>query len=152
MTKKELIAKIKGKGYEERVRAAAESLTLSGETAAADLMTSLYEDLKAFIAPDTKPSGKYFEDSDLDAAFCDFVSMRSKIKKPLTVKAIERAMIKLENLSAGNTAVKIKILEQSTDNCWAGLFSLKEEKNFERKHRNPNQSQLSAILDSISDD
>jgi len=61
-------------------------------------------------------------------------------------------MIKLEDLSHGDKNLKIEILNQSTDNCWLGLFPLTEERHFERKQQTSQQSQLNAILGSISND
>lgn len=152
MTKKELIAKIKSKSYEDTVKTTVKMLTGIGYKEAAQIVENLYEDLKELTKVDSKASSKYFEDPDLDSAFCDYVSMRTKIKKPLTLKALSRAMIKLEDLSHGDKNLKIEILNQSTDNCWAGIFPLREEKSFERNQRNPQQSQLNAILGSISND
>ena len=61
-------------------------------------------------------------------------------------------MIKLESLSHGDKNLKIQLLNQSTDNCWIGIFPLRAEKAFERKLQNPQCSQFNAILGSISND
>lgn len=81
-----------------------------------------------------KERARYFpEDEALDAAFADFVEMRKKIKKPMTDRAIELAMKKLQSLSVlpfggcMDNDLAIKILEQSIMNNWQGLFPLKEE-------------------------
>lgn len=57
--------------------------------------------------------------------------MRKKIKKPMTDRAIELSVRKLEDLSKNafgemDEGMAIKILEQSIMNCWQGLFPLKE--------------------------
>jgi len=50
--------------------------------------------------------------------------MRKAIKKPITPDAIQIALRKLDSLrSAGNDARAV--LEQSTMNCWQGLFDVK---------------------------
>lgn len=70
----------------------------------------------------------YPDDALLEAAFQEYLSMRNKIKKPLcTSMGIHRAMNMLENLSGGNHELAIKILNQSVDHCWQGLFELKDE-------------------------
>lgn len=76
----------------------------------------------------------YPNDDLLNQAFSDFVDMRKKIKKPMTDRAITLAMNKLKELAAipfsdsMDNDLAIKILEQSTMNCWQGLFPLKEDR------------------------
>jgi hypothetical protein len=155
MTRKELITQIKSKDYEPRVKNVVSLLTSNGMGDAITLIVSLYDDLSKLMNTGNKnvSSKKYFDDECLNEAFNDFVSMRVKIKKPLTANALKRAMIKLENLSGGNTKLMIKILNQSVDNCWAGLFPLHDtDDSFKGKHQNPQRSQLDAILGSITDD
>ena len=76
-----------------------------------------------------KVAREYFpEDSELNKAFIDYIDMRKKIKAPMTDRAIELAITKLNKLSAGDNDKAIKILEQSIMNSWKGLFELKEQK------------------------
>ena len=67
----------------------------------------------------------FFENPDLEIAFKDYVSMRSKIKKPMTKNAIERMIKKVNRLSGGNDAIAIEILNKSTDKCWTDIYELK---------------------------
>lgn len=94
----------------------------------------------------------YPNDELLNRAFCDFVEMRKKIKKPMTERAVDLAKKELEKLSVSNITgqmdndLAIKILNRSVMNCWQGLFPLKEKTNtgsqkgsstdFEEKWRN----------------
>ena len=72
---------------------------------------------------------KYYpNDETLDKAFSDYVSMRKQIKKPLTDRAVELAIKKLDDLSGGDNDKAIQIIEQSVMNSWQGLFPLKFEK------------------------
>ena len=57
--------------------------------------------------------------------FEEFIKMRNKIKKPLTEKAKELILKKLNKLT-DNENDKILILEQSIENSWQGVFPLKE--------------------------
>lgn len=70
-------------------------------------------------------------DEELDKAFADYVEMRKKIKKPMTDRAIELAMSKLQKLAETSSGIDndlaIKILNQSVMNSWQGLFELKED-------------------------
>lgn len=82
-----------------------------------------------------KSARTYFSnDESLNQAFLDYLEMRKQIKKPMTDRAVELAMKKLKELStlsfseSMDNDTAIKILEQSTMNCWQGLFPLKEDK------------------------
>lgn len=59
-------------------------------------------------------------------AWSAFHAMRKAIKKPITPDAIPLAIKKLESLrAAGNDPQAV--LEQSTMNCWQGLFEVKAD-------------------------
>ena len=70
---------------------------------------------------------EYTNNNDLIETLKDFVKMRKAIKKPLTDRALKGILNKLDKLSE-NEDIKIKILEQSIENCWAGVFELKNIK------------------------
>ena len=69
----------------------------------------------------------YPNDELLDKAFSDYVDMRKKIKKPMSDRAVELAMDKLNKLSGGDNDKAIEILNQSVMNSWQGLFELKQQ-------------------------
>lgn len=76
----------------------------------------------------------YPDDELLDEAFNEYVTMRKRIKKPLcTDKALHRAMNTLEKLSGGDNDLAVKILNQSVDHCWQGLFELKSDSKQDRQ-------------------
>ncbi len=75
-----------------------------------------------------KKDKKYYEHDALNQTFIDYVDMRKRIKAPMTDRAIQLAINKLNKLSRGDNDKAIKILEQSIMNSWKGLFELKEEK------------------------
>ena len=80
------------------------------------------------LGKDSKDKVSYFpNDENLDKAFSDYVAMRKKLKKPMTDRAVELAIKKLNDLSNGDNDIAIKIIEQSIMNSWQGLFPLKEE-------------------------
>lgn len=60
----------------------------------------------------------------LESAIDDFKAFRTKIKKPMTDKAIELLKGKLDKL-ASDDETKIAILNQSILNGWQGVFELK---------------------------
>lgn len=70
----------------------------------------------------------YPDDEMLESAFQEYLTMRKKIKKPIcTDMALHRAMNTIERLSKGDNDLAVKILNQSVDHCWQGLFELKED-------------------------
>lgn len=60
------------------------------------------------------------------SAWKEFVSMRKRIRKPLTGNAESRIRKKLEKLSGGDSIKAEAILLQSVDNCWQDIFELRE--------------------------
>ena len=74
------------------------------------------------------PTVYYPTDDLLNQAFTDYVEMRKQLKKPMTDRAVQLAMKKLETLSGGDNDTAIKIIEQSIERSWAGLFELKDGK------------------------
>ncbi|MDE6916587.1 MAG: helix-turn-helix domain-containing protein [Lachnospiraceae bacterium] len=84
--------------------------------------------------------GYFPDDETLNQAFADYVQMRKQIKKPMTEKAVELAIKKLEELSklpfsdSMDNDLAIQILNQSVMNSWQGLFPLREQKvNYQDK-------------------
>lgn len=65
------------------------------------------------------------EDAELLEALRSFEEMRKKIKKPLSDRAKEITLSKLQTFQRNQW---IPILEQSVFNSWQGLFPLKTEK------------------------
>lgn len=67
----------------------------------------------------------YFENEELDALFKDFLSMRKKIKAVNSDRAIT---LLINKLSKYDDKTKIKMIENSIENSWKGIYELKEEK------------------------
>lgn len=58
----------------------------------------------------------------------EYIQFRANKKKPLsTGPGVKRALNKLRTLSKGNKDVAIRVLHQSIDNGWQGLFPLRSE-------------------------
>jgi len=53
-----------------------------------------------------------------------FVDMRYSIKKPLTERSIQLVFMKLKKM---DESLANEILDQSTVNCWQGVYQLKED-------------------------
>ena len=85
----------------------------------------------------------YPNDELLDEAFNEYVTMRKRIKKPIcTDKALHRAMNTLDKLSGGDNDLAVKILNQSVDHCWQGLFALKEDSSNKKGNQDFNKGSI----------
>ena len=75
-------------------------------------------------------SGDFFKESnesaEIKSLLFDFEEMRKKNKKPMTNKAKELFLSKLEKMSNGNEQIKRALLEQSIEHGWLTLYELKE--------------------------
>jgi hypothetical protein len=68
---------------------------------------------------------EYTSNSFLQETIIDFMKMRKSIKKPVTERALKGILNKLDKLATTDD-IKIKILENSIENCWQGVFPLKD--------------------------
>lgn len=82
---------------------------------------------------------EFTEDKTLIETIIDFMKMRDKIKKPMTDRALKIMLNKLNTLS-NDTEIQINILEKSIENCWQGIFALKED-GLDGVNRNRNSGQ-----------
>jgi len=67
-------------------------------------------------------------DVSLNATFINYIQMRINMKKIPTKNAVELLTKKLRELSKSNKDVAIKILENSIQNNWVGIFELNNNK------------------------
>ena len=67
----------------------------------------------------------YTDNDKLKYTIYEFIKMRIAIKKPMTTKALDILLNKLNTL-ASDDYTKIKVLEQSIEHCWQTLYALKE--------------------------
>lgn len=98
----------------------------------------------------------YSLDEKLNQAILDFIAFRKTIKAPMTEKAIDLMISKLDGIAEDNNE-KIKILEQSILNGWKGIFPLQkenkgnasEQQNGQRRNRFINYPQSDYDFDEI---
>lgn len=65
--------------------------------------------------------------SDLRNALNEFKEMRSKMNKPLTVRALKQALNLLDKLSCNDEMTKVAIVDQSLNRGWQSFYELKVE-------------------------
>lgn len=62
---------------------------------------------------------------NLRSAYLAFIEMRKQIKKPLTERALQIIIGKVEKLSS-DTETQIAIINQSVEHCWQSVYELKD--------------------------
>lgn len=77
----------------------------------------------------------YTDNPDLQQALKDFLKMRKALKAPMTDRALQLSINKLDKLGSSE-AERIAIINQSIERGWKGLFELKD------KHPGSNQDNL----------
>ena len=71
---------------------------------------------------------EYTENKDLQDALHDFVDMRTKARKPLTVRAMKLSLNELDKLAVDDVT-KIAIVNQSIVHSWLTFYKLQNNKN-----------------------
>jgi hypothetical protein len=74
-------------------------------------------------------------------SLCEFIKMRKLIKKPLTDRALTNIIARLKRLSKGNNETADKILNQSIENAWQGIYEIKTS-NQEKEDTGQNGNEL----------
>lgn len=85
----------------------------------------------------------FFCDPELNAVFVEFIKFRKQIRSPMTDRAIELAVNKLNKLSP-DPLVQRQIIEQSIVNGWKGLFQLQDDEP-RRKWKQQSDDKFAAI-------
>lgn len=70
----------------------------------------------------------YTENKDLQDALHDFVNMRTKARKPLTVRAMKLSLNELDKLAVDDVT-KISIVNQSIVHSWSTFYKLQNNNN-----------------------
>ena len=75
---------------------------------------------------------EYTENKDLQDALHDFVDMRTKARKPLTVRAMKLSLNELDKLAVDDVT-KIAIVNQSIMHNWLTFYKLQNNNNGQRQ-------------------
>lgn len=75
---------------------------------------------------------EYTENKDLQDALHDFVDMRTKARKPLTVRAMKLSLNQLDKLAVDDVT-KIAIVNQSIVHTWSTFYKLQNNNNGQRQ-------------------
>jgi hypothetical protein len=83
-------------------------------------------------------------------AWRGFVDMRKASKKPMTERAAQMILKKLDKLSGGDEATQIAILDKSVVKCWSDVYELKDQYGAPKQSNQPSQ-QPKDVIDSEID-
>ena len=61
-------------------------------------------------------------------AFNDYMDMRKLLNKPMTQRAVNQAIKKLEKLAPDDAEKQIEIIDNSVNHCWLSFYPLKDIK------------------------
>jgi hypothetical protein len=75
---------------------------------------------------------EYTENKDLQDALHGFVEMRTKARKPLTVRAMKLSLNQLDNLAVDDVT-KIAIVNQSIVHTWSTFYKLQNNNNGDQR-------------------
>ena len=75
---------------------------------------------------------EYTENKDLQDALHDFVDMRTKMRKPLTPRAMKLSLNKLDGLALDDIT-KLAIVNQSIEHGWQTFYKLQNNNNGQRQ-------------------
>lgn len=75
---------------------------------------------------------EYTENKDLQDALHDFVDMRTKVRKPLTVRAMKLSLNELDKLAVDDVT-KIAIVNQSIVHSWLTFYKLQNNNGGQRQ-------------------
>lgn len=81
------------------------------------------------------------ESERVKKALHDFSEMRTRMRSPMTDRAKELLLSKLNELSGGDEFMKIHLLEQSIERGWRTVFPLKNELSTKQSTGNPQNPQ-----------
>lgn len=90
---------------------------------------------------------------ELRNALDSFREMRSKMKKPLTVRALEMALNELDKLSCGDEMTKIAIVDQTLQHGWQKFYKLKANNQYNSQQQKTLQEEaddLASYIDAMN--
>ncbi len=107
---------------------------------------------------DNSPRGKKappfssLPDGEVKAALMDYVEVRKGSKSPIKTERQERLLLnKLEELSGGDTAKKVKIIEAATVAGWKSFYPLKEETKIQKQQQQGNNGHSESFKQLLDD-
>lgn len=87
---------------------------------------------------------RYADDDTLDSCIRDFIDHRKKLRKPMTDRAIELFIKRLESLCPNNTAGQINLIQTAIERGWQTVYPSKET-HAEPKKTNSKLQELEAL-------
>jgi hypothetical protein len=90
--------------------------------------------------------GKYFNDTDVNNAFNEFLTERNAWGKPATVLAAGKLVKKLNRLANGDKHVALEIIDKSIVSRWTDFYQLKNYKQNENNYGRITESEVKQFI------
>lgn len=92
------------------------------------------------------------QDEEIKQSIYEFIKMRTIIKKPLTDRALQMIISKLNKLSNGDSDTAVEILNQSIINNWQDIYALKEQQHKQSGHKEDMFEQLDRVFREVENE
>lgn len=91
------------------------------------------------------------EDENLKAAYLEFIKMRKLIKKPMTNKALEMLIRKVDKLEPESIERKIELLDNAVLHNWQSVYPLKDNDFAKTGSERPDSAYCARNYDGVDD-
>lgn len=91
------------------------------------------------------------EDENLKAAYLEFIKMRKLIKKPMTNKALEMLIRKVDKLEPESIERKIELLDNAVLHNWQSVYPLKDNDFAKDGGERPDSAYCARNYDGVDD-
>ena len=91
------------------------------------------------------------EDENLKAAYLEFIKMRKLIKKPMTNKALEMLIRKVDKLEPDSIERKIELLDNAVLHNWQSVYPLKDNDFVKTGSERPDSAYCARNYDGVDD-
>ena len=91
------------------------------------------------------------EDENLKAAYLEFIKMRKLIKKPMTNKALEMLIRKVDKLEPESIERKIELLDNAVLHNWQSVYPLKDNDFAKDSGERPDSAYCARNYDGVDD-
>lgn len=91
------------------------------------------------------------KDESLKQAFCEYIKMRTLIKAPMTDRALQMLITKVQTLEPDSVARQKELLETAILNNWKSVYPLRDEPKKVQNPRNPKAKKSDGVMDELQE-
>lgn len=91
------------------------------------------------------------KDESLKQAFCEYIKMRTLIKAPMTDRALQMLITKVQTLEPNSVERQKELLETAILNNWKSVYPLRDEPKKVQNPRNPKAKKSDGVMDELQE-